>query len=333
MQRLISIKSYYSLKSNKESVSFPNIPGAGIPNPLLEGGSAKVLQRIPVSWLVAEYRRQCGLEVLSRFQGMDEVILAACPETGFRFFYPPESAGNGDFYEELQHFDWYYVPWKWEHEQAMQHIRTDQQVLEIGCGRGDFLKRLKDRGQGGVFGIEMNETAAQYAREHHGLNVFTGSLAGFQRQHQQKFDVVCSFQVLEHVAEPGVFIREALDMLKPGGLFIIGVPNNDAVIVKDEPNNILDFPPHHMGWWNARSLKALCSRFSLDLVTLQKEPLPKDRITRYYFIRISRFRQRFGIAGRIMDKLMYPVSVPFLSYFRKWIPGHTIMAVYRKNQD
>jgi 2-polyprenyl-3-methyl-5-hydroxy-6-metoxy-1,4-benzoquinol methylase len=301
-----------------------------LPNPLSAGSGTRIIARIPVESIIRAYREQLNVDVSTYFEGLETLIQAECDQTGYRFFMPDETAGDGAFYESLQHFEWYYVPWKWEHRQALKHIRKTDTVLEIGCGRGDFLNRLKLAGQKEVMGLEMNQAAAAFARDTHGLAVFSGSLSEFMGSENRQFDVICTFQVLEHIAEAGAFLRQALQLLKPGGVLIIGVPNYDAVIVKDEPNNILDYPPHHMGWWNARSLEKLCRIFPLELVSIEKETIPKERLSRYYFIRINNLRKRFGVLGRILDKLMYPVSVPLLSLFRKWIPGHTILAVYGK---
>lgn len=318
------------MKSNNSEAE-TGAEGTGtVPDLLVPGGNARILRRIPVRELIEAYQVQCQVDVVAQFDGVEEVILAESQSTGFRFFYPPGIDGDGKFYADLQHFDWYYIPWKWEHERALKRLRQEWSVLEIGCGKGDFLSRLQSAGQKSVTGIEMNASAARYAREVHQLTIQEGSLESFRQQPGSGFDVVCAFQVLEHVAQPGEFIRQALALLNPGGLFIVGVPNYDAVIVRDEPNNILDFPPHHMGWWNACSLKGLSGIFPLDLISLEKETIPKERLTRYYYIRISKFRSRYGIFGRIADKLCYPVAVPVLSVFRRWIPGHTILAVYRK---
>lgn len=302
-----------------------------IENPINPGKTARLVRKVSTDWIKGEYQKQVKIDVSNHFTGLNEVILAECATTGYRFFHPPEVAGDGSFYESLQHFEWYYVKWKWEHQKSLEFIKVTDSVLEIGCGKGDFLNALKMRGQASVVGMEMNQFAADYARNNFGLNVFSASFAEFIEKENNQFDVVCSFQVLEHIADVNTFISQAISLLKPGGILLFGVPNADAVIVKDEPENILDYPPHHMGWWSKGSLRKICRLFPLEVISIEREKIPKERLTRYYYIRIRLIRKRFGILGKILDKLIYPISVPLLSLFRKMIPGHTILAVYRKN--
>ena len=75
----------------------------------------------------------------------------------------------------------------------------------------------------------------------------------------RRFDVVCAFQVLEHVADPLAFIAEAKARLNPGGLLFIGVPNRESYVgrLRDFP---LDMPPHHVMRWSRRALAALACR-------------------------------------------------------------------------
>jgi hypothetical protein len=74
------------------------------------------------------------------------IQLFRCLDTGLRFFAPARVSGDDEFYGQLQEFDWYYMPWKWEHQQAALHIQKGAKVLEVGCGRGDFLSAIQPLG-------------------------------------------------------------------------------------------------------------------------------------------------------------------------------------------
>lgn len=98
-------------------------------------------------------------------------------------------------------------------------------ILDVGCGSGRFLKWLKEHGWD-VSGVDLSEKAAQNAAKS-GLNIFCGQLqdAGFASRH---FDVILINQVLEHVHDPMVVLREANRLLKDGGKLIVGVPNIES---------------------------------------------------------------------------------------------------------
>lgn len=96
-------------------------------------------------------------------------------------------------------------------------------VLDIGCGRGLLLNKLRERGWTPM-GTELNEEAAAYAREQLGLPITTQILeeVGFP---DNEFDLVILWHVLEHVQSPGAMLREVARILKPGGTLLVAVPN------------------------------------------------------------------------------------------------------------
>jgi SAM-dependent methyltransferase len=96
-------------------------------------------------------------------------------------------------------------------------------VLDVGCGEGRTLYRLKQLGWQ-AHGVELDRKAANYASETLGLNVFCGQLeeACFPAEY---FDVVTLHHSLEHLPHPLASLREAHRILKEGGEVIIEVPN------------------------------------------------------------------------------------------------------------
>ena len=73
-------------------------------------------------------------------------------------------------------------------------------------------------------GVELTSSAADYARERFGLEVFEGMLedAPFA---SDSFDVVTFWDVLEHVYSPAETLARMAELLTPGGLVAINVPN------------------------------------------------------------------------------------------------------------
>jgi 2-polyprenyl-3-methyl-5-hydroxy-6-metoxy-1,4-benzoquinol methylase len=222
----------------------------------------------------------------------------------------------------LETFEWNYKEDKWEHDTALARIQPGDRVLDVGCGEGNFL--LKAQGKGAVTcGIELNKGAAAVA-ERKGIRVCEELL----RDHRvaDLYDVVTSFQVLEHVVDPLAFIRDCVGVLRDEGMLIIGVPNNDGFLRLD-PENVLNQPPHHMGLWNRASLSALPAMVGLEIVGFEIEPLIE---TGWYQSVIER-RYLRSWRRRLFYRLGY--STMLASYIREnahTIAGHTIMAIYRK---
>jgi len=100
-----------------------------------------------------------------------------------------------------------------------------KRVLEIGCAAGSTLALIQRQG-GIVEGIELSKTAAAVARDCFGLTVFNGPFEVAVLP-SGTCDVVLMFDVLEHLAEPGLAIDRVASVLKDGGVLALTVPNFD----------------------------------------------------------------------------------------------------------
>jgi len=129
-----------------------------------------------------------------------------------------------------------------------------KRVLDLGCGSGYGVNRLSSVAES-IVGVDVSEEAVAFAREAYprGNSRFeiiepNGSLP-FERE---SFDVVLSFQVIEHVEDELHYLREAHRVLKSGGTLV--------VITPDRTHRLL---PGQRPWnrWHLReySLKELTS--------------------------------------------------------------------------
>lgn len=96
-------------------------------------------------------------------------------------------------------------------------------LLDFGCGAGGFLVEARAAGFE-VMGLELNREMARHVREAHGIPVHDG-LADDARFRGERFDVILSSQVFEHLLDPRDTLRILRDRLNPGGLLLIEVPN------------------------------------------------------------------------------------------------------------
>ena len=175
------------------------------------------------------YKNEYGIDINEYFKEIDTVKIYKCLDTNYRFYFPFSLAGKSKLYEALQKYEWYYGL-RQEHQLAETFIDQNSQVLEVGCGNGFFLQKLQTQGTK-CTGLEFNVEAIKVGCEQ-GLNILKQDICEHSKEYYEKYDVVCAFQVLEHICQVGDFIQAALDCLKPGGKLIIGVPNSNPYLYK-----------------------------------------------------------------------------------------------------
>ena len=99
-------------------------------------------------------------------------------------------------------------------------------LLDVGCGSGDFMLGMRERGWQ-VYGLDISPEAVNLARRS-GQEVFLGQLleAPFDRH---SFDLVTMWDVLEHLHDPAAYLAQVARLLKPGGRFVVTLPNPRSV--------------------------------------------------------------------------------------------------------
>ena len=100
-------------------------------------------------------------------------------------------------------------------------------LLEAGSYCGLFLEQAKAKGWS-VTGIEPSRWASEYSRASSGLYVLQGSFEETAASLPADFDLVVSWDVLEHVPEPMRFLKTAHDHLKPGGIVALSTIDIDS---------------------------------------------------------------------------------------------------------
>ena len=286
--------------------------------------------------IIKLYATQLDMDVSGYFSQADTFFLYQCNETGYRFYHPKGIDGDGSFYETLQQRlgDDYYHDWKFENQLAFDAINPGNKVLDIGCGTGSFLARAKEKAEE-VTGLELNKKAVEICRQS-GLTVFNEQIethAGYKKEY---YDMVCMFQVLEHIYDVKIFLENALKVLKKGGKLIIGVPNNEPYFQGYDKYCTLNLPPHHMGLWNKSVFEKTAPLFDLEIKQVRYDI--KGSIKTYAYLRAKYLAQVKTPAGNHtmgekIKLLLYGImTVPkaIIKKISKGINGSHIAIVFEK---
>lgn len=167
-------------------------------------------QEIAMRWL-----KELKIDVGKAFEEIDQIELWECRDTGLHWYEPAEATGGKQLYTQLEKLDWYYMPNKWEFSVAFDLLKCGSSILEVGIGNGHFLQAAFNKGYA-VQGVELNPKSANRTRAL-GFQVHELTLHDLREHTNERFDAICSFQVLEHVPNPREFLDGMVGLLKPGG--------------------------------------------------------------------------------------------------------------------
>ena len=239
-------------------------------------------QTIKISLINKLYKNNLDIDITTEFKQNSKINFVECTNCHLHFF-TPVCAGSPNFYEDLQKAtNFYYKNDRYEFLFAKEQIKNTDCVLEIGAGNASFAETLNVKE---YIGLEYNEKAIESAKRK-GIKLINQSIQDYALEKQNYFDVVCSFQVLEHVPDVFEFIDAALKTIKKGGLLIFGVPSAESILTSNI-NHTLNLPPHHISRWYDKTLKKLPTIFNVDIVDINHEPLSDKFSKRYKINKIS----------------------------------------------
>ena len=225
-----------------------------------------------------------------------DCVYSHCATCDLRFFAGAET-GDERFYNLLQEYPWYYENTKNEFAQAAQHIEPGMKVLDVGAGSGAFHAYAAEAE---YVGLELS-AGAQVAAGARGIDVRRQPVEDFAAAHPGSCDAVFSFQVLEHVANPGAFLGGCVNALREGGKLFISVPAWDGFPGR-AVNAPLNLPPHHLSRWSRHSLENIARRFQLRLVSLEIEPLQRVHVSSAAHAQLNlAVRELLGLSPRCVD--------------------------------
>jgi len=130
-------------------------------------------------------------------------------------------------------------------------------VLEVGCGAGALLRRLRDLGWT-VEGQDVDPNAASIADND--IVVHLGDLRALALP-SESYDAVVMNHVIEHVHYPVALLRECHRLAKPGGILVITTPNAESYghrIFRDAWRGLE--PPRHLHLFTSKSLEFIASK-------------------------------------------------------------------------
>lgn len=140
----------------------------------------------------------------------------------------------------------------------------EKNLLDIGCGTGDFLQIAKQN-HWIVCGIEPNKNAREIANKKTNNSVFnTKELLNFE---SNRFDVITLWHVLEHLPNLQNQLSSFKQLLKPNGTLLIAVPNYKSYDANYYKSFWAGFDvPRHLWHFSKTSISKLTEKENMSVV-------------------------------------------------------------------
>jgi len=150
-------------------------------------------------------------------------------------------------------WDLYSVEHRQRYEWASKYCKN-QTVLDVACGVGYGTEILARQGAQTVVGVDIAYDTFQPTG---GRALFTGADIATLPFANETFDVVVSFETIEHIPNPETLLREISRVLKPGGLCICSSPNRDFLPASGER----ELNPFHISEMSYEEFRKLFEKY------------------------------------------------------------------------
>jgi 2-polyprenyl-3-methyl-5-hydroxy-6-metoxy-1,4-benzoquinol methylase len=223
-----------------------------------------------------------------------------------------EETYDASYYDEV-HRNWFEHPHVWLFDQIRRRVGQlgpAPSVLDVGCGRGDFLRWLHDAEPAWeLTGIDLSANAP-----HAGITLLQGDV--MNQLLSRRYDAVVNLAVIEHVADVRRFTGVLRSCCRPGGLIVIMTINDRSVLYsmarvarRAQAPAAFDrlYERHHLNHFNVRSLRRLVESQGLTVVETLRHDIPMNAVDMppagLWVTAVRRFGVRAAfLAGRLTGR-------------------------------
>jgi SAM-dependent methyltransferase len=146
-------------------------------------------------------------------------------------------------------------------EEIARAVPPPGTLLDVGAGNGGFVRMARDRGYDAA-GLTMSEREVDFARREFGIELARGTLEEFEGR---DYAVISATSVIEHVPDPGAFLREMFWRARPGGYVAVTTPSaNSYQRFLVGPERWRMIRPEHLSLFTPRGLRELAVAAGLE---------------------------------------------------------------------
>ena len=139
-------------------------------------------------------------------------------------------------------------------------------ILDVGAGFGTFcVEAKKSKFFSQVTAIEPSENGYKNCIKND-INAYCSTIEEINIK--KKFDIVCSFEVIEHLFSVKNYFKKLKKLIKPNGILIVTCPNGNGFDVRFllKESNTIDH--EHLNYFNPESMKIVLEKVNLKLIEI-----------------------------------------------------------------
>ena len=185
----------------------------------------------------------------------------------------PFKAGTSNFYSIL-YSNLQYSAWKKEYDLSLKEIKKiaeknqDLKYLEIGAGNGNFAEAVSSYiKKKNILCLEYSDHSC---KEINNKGIKCRGCGLLELDSSKKYDIICLFQVLEHLDNLDKFFKKIMDISEKNAEVIITVPDESNISFCEQRLGFMDYPPNHISRWNLKSFNFVSKKFGFKIIGYKK---------------------------------------------------------------
>ncbi len=273
------------------------------------GARARILEMILQANAEAEYDERldrcplCESRKLRPFdRDRDGHIIDTCRGCGVRFMNPQYSdRDREELYSRYITFHDSEPPegeipmrkWRWVRQeckrrniQMIERFMEKGRLLSVGCGDGVEIEVGQELGWTDE-GYDVDAAATAEVARRYSAVVHSGEFASL-RAKSAPFDAILMDQVIEHLKDPGDYLRNIFDMLRPGGVLFLGMPNLNSFSnraktlmgkfgLKGQKRGRHYAFKHHIFFFSPGVLRRILERYGFEVLCIRGSLKPQKK--------------------------------------------------------